>query len=92
MILRLGSRAVGHRPRVPRVARVDISYQLNEFDTPAAQKDDNGYPMSGVSGSSSTDLGFVLPSGTYQLSFKGAGKLTVLGHRCADGCVPNRRR
>ncbi len=59
--------------------RVDIAYQLNPFDTPAAQKDENGYPVAGASGTSSTDLGFVLTSGTYKLSYKGTGKLSVSG-------------
>ncbi len=59
--------------------RVDVAYQLNAFDTAAPQKDENGYPLAGASGISSTDLGFVLPSGTYKLSFKGTGKLTVSG-------------
>ena len=61
------------------LARVDIAYQLNAFDTAAAQKDENGYPLAGASGSSKTDLGFVLPSGTYKLSYKGTGKLSVSG-------------
>ena len=69
----LGSNVSGDLPRV------DISYQLKPFDTPIAQQDSNGYPLPGVSGVSSTDLGFVLPSGTYELSFKGTGKLTVSG-------------
>jgi hypothetical protein len=65
--------------------RVDVAYQLNAFDTPAANKDDNGYPKAGVSGTSSTDLGFVLPSGTYKLSFTGTGKLTVSGIGAVQG-------
>lgn len=59
--------------------RVDITYQLNPFDTPAAQKDANGYPVAGVSGTSSTDIGFVLTTGTYDISYKGTGTLAVSG-------------
>ncbi len=59
--------------------RVDVTYQLTPFDTPAAQLDANGYPVAGASGTSSTDIGFVLPSGTYKIQYKGAGTLTVSG-------------
>jgi hypothetical protein len=59
--------------------RVDVTYQLNPFDTPAAQKDGSGYPVAGVAGQSSTDIGFVLPSGTYKISYKGGATLTVSG-------------
>ena len=59
--------------------RVDITPQLNPFDTPAAQLDANGYPAGGASGSSSTDLGFVLPTGTYKISYRGSGTLAVSG-------------
>ena len=59
--------------------RVDITYQLSPFDTAAAQKDANGYPVAGVAGTSSTDIGFVLPTGTYNISYKGGGTLTVSG-------------
>jgi hypothetical protein len=59
--------------------RVDITYQLTPFDTPAAQLDANGYPVAGASGKSSTDIGFVLPTGTYDISYKGSGTLTVTG-------------
>jgi hypothetical protein len=59
--------------------RVDVTYQLAPFDTPAAMKDANGYPVAGVAGTSSTDIGFVLPTGTYNVSFKGGGTLTVSG-------------
>jgi hypothetical protein len=59
--------------------RVDVAYQLNPFDTPAANLDANGFPMAGFSGTSNTDIGFTLPSGTYKLSFKGSGTLTVAG-------------
>jgi hypothetical protein len=59
--------------------RVDIAYQLNPFDTPAAQLDVNGYPVAGASGKSSTDIGFILPSGTYKISYVGTGTLDVSG-------------
>jgi hypothetical protein len=59
--------------------RVDITYQLQPFDTPAAQKDANGYPVAGASGTSSTDIGFVLTTGMYKISYKGTGTLTVSG-------------
>ena len=54
--------------------RVDITYQLTPFDTAAAQLDANGYPMAGASGKSSTDIGFVLPTGTYNISYKGRAR------------------
>jgi hypothetical protein len=59
--------------------RVDIAYQLTPFDTPAAQLDADGYPVAGASGKSSTDIGFVLPSGTYKISYVGSGTLDVSG-------------
>jgi hypothetical protein len=59
--------------------RVDITYQLNAFDTAAAQLDANGYPVAGATGKSSTDIGFVLPTGTYKISFVGTGTLAVSG-------------
>lgn len=58
---------------------VDVSRQLQPFDTAAAQKDANGYPQPGVDGTSSTDIGFVLPSGTYTLVWTGDGSVTVSG-------------
>jgi hypothetical protein len=61
------------------LARVDVTYQLNPFDTAAAQLDANGYPVAGATGKSSTDIGFVLPTGTYKISFVGTGTLTVSG-------------
>jgi|GEM_PF-2776616 len=69
----LGTNVAGDLPRV------DITWQMNPFDTPAAQKDASGYPVAGASGTSSTDLGFLLPSGTYEVSFKGTGSLAVSG-------------
>ncbi len=59
--------------------RVDVSYQLNPFDTPAAQLDTNGYPVAGALGKSTTDIGFVLPTGTYKISYRGTGTLAVSG-------------
>jgi hypothetical protein len=61
------------------LSRVDITYQMSPFDTPTAQKDANGYPAMGMSGKSSTDLGFILTSGSYNISFKGNGTLAVSG-------------
>ena len=63
--------------------RVDVAYQLTPFNTAAAQLDANGYPVAGASGTSSTDIGFVLPTGTYKISFQGTGSLCRLGHRRA---------
>jgi hypothetical protein len=59
--------------------RVDITYQLNPFDTAAAQLDANGYPVAGASGTSQTDIGFVLTTGTYNISYVGTGTLAVSG-------------
>jgi hypothetical protein len=57
----------------------DIAYMLSAFNTAAAQLDANGYPVAGASGQSQTDLGFELPTGTYDISYVGAGKLAVSG-------------
>jgi hypothetical protein len=59
--------------------RVDITYQLTPFDTVASQLDANGYPVAGASGQSSTDIGFILPSGTYKIEYTGTGSLSVSG-------------
>lgn len=59
--------------------RTDITYQLKPFDTPAAQLDANGYPVAGASGTSTTDVGFVLPTGMYKISYRGTGTLAVSG-------------
>jgi hypothetical protein len=59
--------------------RVDVTYQLVPFDTPAPQLDANGYPVAGASGKSSTDIGFVLPSGTYKIEYTGTGTVSVSG-------------
>lgn len=58
---------------------VDVGRLLAPFDTPAAQQDANGYPVAGASGTSNTDIGFILPTGTYKVSFKGTGTLGVSG-------------
>jgi hypothetical protein len=58
---------------------VDITNQLAPFDTPNSQKDAMGYPVAGVSGTSSTDVGFVLPSGPYKISYRGNGSVQVSG-------------
>ncbi len=63
----------------------DITHQLSGFDTPVAQRDANGYPAAGASGTSSTDLGFVLPSGSYKVSYRGTGTLAVSGIAALDG-------
>jgi hypothetical protein len=64
----------------------DITYMMKGFspngaaaDAAASMLDANGYPLAGISASSSSDLGFLLPTGTYNLSFKGTGTLTVSG-------------
>ena len=59
--------------------RVDVAQQLSPFDTAASSKDENGYPVAGASGKSSTDIGFIFPTGTYKISFKGNGTLQVSG-------------
>ncbi len=59
--------------------RVDITYQLTPFNTAAAKLDANGYPVAGASGTSSTDIGYILPSGTYKISYQGSGALAVSG-------------
>jgi hypothetical protein len=61
------------------LSRIDVTYQLNPFDTAATQLDANGYPVAGASGKSSTDIGFVLPSGTYKISYVGSGSLAISG-------------
>jgi len=57
----------------------DVTHLMNGFDTAAAQLDSNGYPIAGASGTSQTDLGFQLPSGTYNISYVGTGAVTVSG-------------
>jgi hypothetical protein len=59
--------------------RVDVTYQLSPFDTAASSLDANGYPVAGASGKSATDIGFVLPTGTYNISYRGTGALAVSG-------------
>lgn len=63
----------------------DITHQLSPFDTAAAQRDAAGYPVAGASGASQTDMGFVLPTGTYNISYKGTGTLAVSGIASVDG-------
>jgi hypothetical protein len=58
---------------------VDVTYLLKPFDTASPQLDANGYPVAGASGQSATDIGFILPTGTYKISFVGSGSLTVSG-------------
>ena len=57
--------------------RVDVTYMLSPFT--ASSLDANGYPATGTSGASSTDVGFLLPSGTYDISYVGTGALAVSG-------------
>ncbi len=58
----------------------DVATQLAAFTISNGGKADaNGYPVAGASGTSSTDMGFLLPSGTYAISFTGSGTLTVGG-------------
>jgi hypothetical protein len=58
----------------------DVATQLAAFTLSNGGKADaNGYPVAGASGTSSTDMGFLLPSGTYAISFTGTGTLTVGG-------------
>ena len=57
----------------------DITHMLSAFNTAAAQLAANGYPVAGASGQSQTDLGFELPTGTYDISYVGAGTLAVSG-------------
>lgn len=58
---------------------VDITRMLSPFDTAAGAKDANGYPVAGASGTSSTDVGFLLTTGSYKISYKGTGTVTVSG-------------
>jgi hypothetical protein len=57
----------------------DVTYMLTGFNTAAAQLDANGYPVAGASGQSQTDVGFELPTGTYNVSYVGTGTLAVSG-------------
>jgi hypothetical protein len=63
----------------------DITHQLTGFDTPPAQLDADGYPKPGASGVSQTDMGFLLPSGTYKISYEGSGALAVSGIAAVTG-------
>jgi hypothetical protein len=57
----------------------DVTYLMSGFNTAAADLDANGYPVAGASGTSSTDMGFELPTGTYNISYVGTGTLAVSG-------------
>ncbi|HEY8091846.1 MAG TPA: hypothetical protein VIF09_28485 [Polyangiaceae bacterium] len=59
------------------LSRVDVTYMLSPFT--GSSLDANGYPAAGTSGTSSTDVGYLLPSGTYDISFVGSGTLAVSG-------------
>lgn len=63
----------------------DVTRMMSGFNTAAAQLDANGYPVAGASGTSSTDLGFLLPSGTYNMSFVGDGTLSISGIGATTG-------
>lgn len=52
----------------------DITHLLNPF---SGTLDADGYPTAG--GTSSTDVGFLLPSGTYSIEYTGGGTVTVGG-------------
>ena len=65
--------------------RNDIILQLVPFDTAAAQTDVSGYPVAGASGTSSTDIGFMLSTGTYKVSYKGTGTLAISGIATLQG-------
>lgn len=58
---------------------VDLVHVLAPFDTPAASKDAHGLPVAGASGKSTTDVGFLLPTGDYTLSYRGDGAVAVSG-------------
>lgn len=62
----------------------DITHLLNQFD---GTVDPDGYPTTG--GKSSTDLGFVLPTGTYAIEYTGAGTVTVGGIAKLDAPFAN---
>lgn len=57
----------------------DITNQLNAFEIPENLKDAQGYPLPGISAISETDIGAVLPSGMYKISYRGTGSLQVSG-------------
>ena len=74
----LGTNTDGDLPRV------DITYQLAPFDVPA----EDGGPRSSTRtatrsrarpATSSTDIGYLLPTGTYNVSYVGTGTLAVSG-------------
>jgi hypothetical protein len=61
------------------LARVDVTTMLAPFDTAAAQEDANGYPLANATGTSSTDVGYLLPTGVYKISYVGTGTVTASG-------------
>ena len=54
----------------------DLGYQLAAF---SGTLDATGLPSSGHTGSSTTDAGFLFPSGAYTLVYEGTGAVTVFG-------------
>lgn len=54
----------------------DFARQLNGFD---GTLDANGLPASGQSGTSQTDVGFLFPTGAYDLRWEGTGTVSVGG-------------
>lgn len=54
----------------------DFGRQLNGFD---GTLDANGLPASGQSGTSQTDVGFLFPTGAYELRWVGSGAVSVGG-------------
>lgn len=65
------------------LTRVDVTYELAPFDAPT--KDAHGMPAAGTSGKSATDVGFLLPTGDYAISYRGDGKLDVSGIGALSG-------
>jgi hypothetical protein len=62
----------------------DITYLMSPFGS-ASALDANGYPVAGSSNTSSTDMGYLLPSGTYNISYVGTGTVTVSGIATLNG-------
>jgi hypothetical protein len=59
--------------------RVDVTYQLTPFTASSGALDANGYPGAGGAGTSQTDIGYILPSGMYDVSYRGTGTLGIAG-------------
>jgi hypothetical protein len=57
----------------------DITNNLVPFNEPSGQADANGYPIAGVSATSSTDVGWMMPTANYNISYVGTGTLAVSG-------------